>query len=395
MPASSHATEYDPNAPAALTAAIHINVISAAMLLIQPAFVQALVDRAAVSAAAAGAVAGTEMLGVAIGAMLVALASSQVGWRGSALLALSLMVIGTLASAWVPPAALGGARFIVGIGAGWIMSLSFEAVGRSRQPDRSFAWLVTAALSFGAAVVFALPALLDAVGLKGFLLLLAGYYATGFLVVMRLPPAAQPAALPQTDHAVRAVPSPMFMLSAPLRWLAIAAMFCYYVAQGAVWAYLALMGSARGLDDSAVAAGLTISQLAGLGAVLAAGALANRVTRSIALGIGIVGAGIVLWLLLGPQTALLYGVLVCAFNAAWNWTDPFLLGTMSAVDSSGRVMVWAVAWRLLGLAIGPFAAAQLLDGTDYSRVNALGILALAGALACLLAPLRGLRRSGR
>lgn len=393
MPSPPHATEYDPDAPSALAAAIHVNVISAAMLLIQPAFVQALVDRAAFPAAAAGEVAGAEMLGVAIGAVLVALFSRRVRWRGSSLLALGMIVGGTLASIWVTPAMLANTRLIAGIGSGWVMSLSFEAVGRSRHPDRNFAWLVTAALLFGAIVVFAMPALLEGLGLKGFLLLLAAYYATGALGVARLPAAAQTVAPPAAEST--AAVAKAIALPLPLRWLAVAAMFCYYVAQGAVWSYLALMGSARGLDDNAVAASLTVSQLAGLGAVLASGALAGHVTRSFALTVGIVGAGLALWLLLGPQTALIYAVLVCAFNAAWNWTDPFLLGTMAAVDTSGRVMMWAVAWRLLGLAIGPFAAAQLLDGADFSRVNVLGIAALGAALLCLLAPLRALRRRGR
>ena len=391
MPPSSHAPSYDPDAPVSVAAAIHINVISAAMLLIQPAFVQALVDRVGLSDAAAGNVAGAEMLGVAIGAMLVALLASRVNWRVSSMLALGVIVAATVGSIWAAPSSLGGVRLIAGIGSGWIMSLSFEAVGRSGAPDRNFAWLVTAALLFGAVVVFSMPWLLDVAGLRGFLLLLAAYYATGFLGVSRLPAAVQPRPTASNDLSTGSVPATQFRLAMPLRWLAIAAMFFYYIAQGAVWAYLALMGSARGLADAAVATSLTLSQLAGLVAVLAAGALAGRVARSLALPIGIIAAGIALWLLLGPQTAAMYGLLVCAFNASWNWTDPYLLGTMASADSSGRVMVWAIAWRLLGLAIGPFAAAQLIDGADYSKVIALGIAALGMALCCLFAPLRALQ----
>lgn len=376
---------YRPDAPATISSAIHLNVISAAVLLVQPAFVQALVERLGFGERVAGEIAAAEMLGVAIGAALFALLARRVPWRPTAAAAIAVMALGTLATA----AADGGGvflatRLVVGTGAGWIMSMSFEAVGRSRQPDRNFAWLVAVALIFGAIVVFAMPGLLDRAGMRGFLIGLAVYYATGLVVTARMPHGARPAQSSKDRDAT---------VPLPARRLAVAAMFLYYIAQGAVWSYLALMGTAHGLDADAVATAITLSQLAGLSAVLAASALALRVHRAVALAAGILAAGIALAGLVGPQTALTYTALVCVFNAAWNWTDPFLLGTMARVDASGRVMVWAIAWRLLGLAAGPFLAAMLVAEGELMRVSTLGIAMLCGSLLCLVVPLRALRRA--
>jgi predicted MFS family arabinose efflux permease len=394
MPASpATKSAYEPNRVRSIVGAIHINVISAAMLLIQPAFVQALVERLGFDSAAAGNIAGIEMLGVAAGAALAAMLAAHVPWRPASVLAIALMVASTLLS--VTPSTgegLGAARFVAGVGSGWLMSLSFEAVGRTRNPDRNFAWLVTCALLFGAAGVIALPAVLEVFGIAGVFVGLAAYYGSGLLAISSLPAAAQGGtATREGDASTPRIPQ----VDAWSRRLAVAAMFLYNVAQGAVWSYLALMGTAHGLDGDAVSLSLTASQLAGLAAVLAAGALTTTVTRMRALAIGIVGAGVVLFLLAGPQPALMYGALVCAFNAAWNWTDPYLLGTMAAVDSTGRVMVWAIAWRLLGLAIGPFIAALLVHGDDFSGVNALGVCALLASLACIARPLRALQAAGR
>lgn len=386
----------DPDSPATIAAAIHVNVISAAMLLVQPAFVQALVERAGYAERTAGFVAATEMFGVAAGAAFVALAGARLRWRPASVTALVLMVASTLLSAsMLAPAGFGALRFAAGVGSGVLMSISFSSVGATSSPDRNFAWLVTCALLFGAVVVWFMPPLLDSLGLGGVLRLLALYYASGLAVLALLPRGVPGRAAPAPGSGGAAAPSGAATPgpAALHRRLAVAAMFLYYVAQGAVWTYLALMGTAAGLDGPAVAAGLTASQLAGLCAVLVAGAIAGRVTRRRAIGAGVAAAGIALAALLGPQTALTYAALVCLFNAAWNWTDPFLLGTMAKVDATGRVMVWSIAWRLLGLALGPFVAAPLVSEGDYSAVSALGIVALIASFACLWLPMRALERA--
>ena len=389
-----HPARQSADSPSAIAAAIHLNVISAAMLLVQPAFVQGLVEQAGLDERSAGYVASAEMFGVAIGAAVVALGAARINWRTACIASVGGMaVLSAVSAAMLSTWLFMALRLLVGVGGGILMSISFAAIGKTSHPDRNFAWLVSCALTFGAVVVFAMPPLLEHIGLTGFLWLLSGYYATGLAAVRSLHDGT--ADHTQPSHPVEAAPGGTGIgISRLLQSLAVSAMFLYYIAQGAIWSYLALMGSARGLSATSIASSLTLSQLSGLGAVLLAAALANRILRDLALTIGILSATIALWALSGPQTALMYAVLVSLFNGAWNWTDPFLLGAMAAVDGTGRVMVWSIAWRLLGLALGPLFAALLLDGQDFSRVNALGITALMLALACIIPPLRALRRAG-
>jgi hypothetical protein len=82
---------------------------------------------------------------------------------------------------------------------------------------------------------------------------------------------------------------------------------------------------------------------------------------------------LVLVYLYGQFTALVYAVTVCVYNFAWNMSHPFLLAGMASFDRHGRVVVYAVAAQMLGLAVGPAFAASLLGEGDYSRVINAGI----------------------
>ena len=50
------------------------------------------------------------------------------------------------------------------------------------------------------------------------------------------------------------------------------------------------------------------------------------------------------------------------YNFAWNTTHPFLLGAMASFDKNGRVVVYAVAAQMLGLATGPAVSSSIGRG---------------------------------
>ena len=54
-------------------------------------------------------------------------------------------------------------------------------------------------------------------------------------------------------------------------------------------------------------------------------------------------------------------------------THPFLLAAMASFDKHGRVVVYAVAAQMLGLAVGPAFAASLLRDNDYTPIIWSGI----------------------
>lgn len=74
----------------------------------------------------------------------------------------------------------------------------------------------------------------------------------------------------------------------------------------------------------------------------------------------------------------------CLF--AWNMTHPYLLAAMASFDRSGKLVVYAVAGQMVGLAIGPALAASVLGDGDYSIIIKLGMGLFVVSLLVVLAP---------
>ena len=166
-------------------------------------------------------------------------------------------------------------------------------------------------------------------------------------------------------------------------------------AQGVMWAYLFLIGLNGGVEEQAVANGLMLSQFLGIAGAFVAAMAAHRYGRILPLFIGIVGGSAVLVFLFGSFTAFVYAATVCVYNFAWNLTHPYLLAAMASFDKHGRVVVYAVAAQMLGLAIGPAFAASLLGDGDYSRVIWAGISLFILSYLLILPPLLAHRNASR
>jgi MFS family permease len=192
--------------------------------------------------------------------------------------------------------------------------------------------------------------------------------------------------LPKSGESVVQVEADAVDLDATMKLLALLAMLSYFVAQGVVWAYLFLIGLEGGLTEQGVANGLTLSQFAGIAGALLAALVANRYGRTLPLGIGIIGGAVCLYFLVGQFEFLVFALAVGVYNFAWNMTHPYLLGAMASFDRKGRVVVYAVAMQMAGLAFGPMLAAAVIDAGDYANVNAFGAGLFVLSFALILPP---------
>jgi hypothetical protein len=135
-----------------------------------------------------------------------------------------------------------------------------------------------------------------------------------------------------------------------------------------------------------VANGLTVSQFAGIAGALGAALTAGRYGRALPLSIGILGGAATLYFLVGQFDAAIYLIAVSIYNLAWNFTHPYLLGAMASFDRRGRVVVYAVAMQMLGLAVGPSLAASVIREGIYVNVNLLGGALFLVSAALILPP---------
>lgn len=368
----------DANESRSLVSAILLGVVGPEVFIVQPGFVQGMVQYLGFDDRAAGYVASAEMFGIAATTVAMTFAAQRFNWRRVIAWSLAIMVATNLACTMVRDVTTFAVlRFATGIGAGGLISLSFTAIGLTRRADRNFGYLIMWVLTYGAFALLAMPTAYGLAGLTGVLWFFALFPLVALPWLKYFPVSGENTVQVEKD-AVN--------LPAPAKGLALAAMFAYFLAQGVVWAYLFLIGIAGGLTEQQVANGLTMSQFAGIAGALGAALTAGRYGRALPLLIGIVGGAMTLYFLVGQFSATLYLVAVSVYNLAWNFTHPYLLGAMASFDRRGRVVVNAVAMQMLGLAFGPSLAASVIEEGIYVNVNLLGGALFIASAALILPP---------
>ena len=368
----------DINSRSTLFSTFLVGVIAPEVFIVQPGFVQGLVEYVGFDDQGAGFAMTAEMFGLATTTILMTFTAHRVNWRsvivGSLIVMFLANVLCTLTTDLNTFMAL---RFLAGLGAGSLVSLSFAAVGLTGNPDRNFGLLIMWVLTYGAIVLWLMPSAYALAGMDGALWFFALFPLVAVPFIRNLPASGEGVAQVEED-AVN--------LTSGMKAMALAAMLAYFIAQGVVWAYLFLIGLAGGLSEQEVANGLTLSQFAGIAGALLAATMSNRYGRSLPLTVGILGGALCLYFLVGRYEFLVFALAVGIYNFAWNLTHPFLLAAMASFDRRGRVVVYAVAMQMVGLAIGPGLAASVISEGDYINVNWFGAGLFVMSLALILPP---------
>jgi MFS family permease len=367
-----------------LVAAILVGVIGPEVFIVQPGFVQGLVERLGFDERSAGYAASIEVWGITATTLLMTFFAHRFNWRKVIAGSLILVAVSNLLCIGVHDKLIFVLlRFLAGAGGGSLISLSFTTVGLTSNPDRNFGYLIMWVLLYGAVVLYLMPAAFALSGMTGPLLFFAAFPLTALPLV---------SAFPTNADNVAAVEADAVNLPTKLKSLALAAMFAYFVAQGVAWAYLFLIGTAGGLSEQQVATALTLSQFAGVAGALLPAMIGSRFGRWRPLSVGIAGGALALAFLIGHFEYLPFAIWVCVYNFFWNMTHPFLLGSMASFDRRGRVVVYAVALQMLGLAIGPALAATVIAPLHYDRVNWLAIAFFLVSWICILPPVLSQQR---
>ncbi len=369
---------YDVNRPISIISAIIIGVIGPSVFIVQPGFVQGLVAYLQFSDQDAGYVMMAEMSGIALSTIALIYYTTRVDWHKLLYIGALIMVVGNLFSIVVHDfTALMGLRFVVGMASGILISLSFTTVGLTRKVDFNFGLYIAAVLAYGAIGLLVMPNIFDIGGITALYIFFAAVAAIAFPFIRHLPHRGQNV----TEHAPDAIDLPT-----PFRTLALLAMLAYFLAQGIVWAYLFLIGIAGNLSEYNVAYALMLCQFFGIAGALTTTFLGNRWGRAIPLSLGIIAGLLSLTILRGEMTFFIFALGVCIFNYTWNVVHPYLLAAMASFDKQGRMVVYAIAAQMVGLAGGPGIAAYVIEEGNYWPVNLWGMVFFAASLIFILPP---------
>ena len=368
-----------------LFAVLLIHTIGPQTAVVLPGFVQGLVESLGFDDKQAGFIVSAEMTGMALATVTMIVLVGRVNWRHVFVISLLLVIIGNLASIVLNDfVAFCAIRFAVGVGSGWIIALAFAVIGLTAKADRNFGLAIMLVLVYAAVVFPVMPRAYATIGMTGVLIFFAAFALCGLPFVRYMPVSGEEARIEVATDAVD--------ISWRYKRMALAAMCLYFVANYAVWPYLFRIGIASGVSEQEVGNGLAISQFFGIAGAFTTTVIGARFGRSLPLTLGFLGSIVAFVVLFGPAEALLFTIIVCLYQYAWNMTHPYLLGAMASFDRTGKMVVYATAMQLVGISIGPFAAALVIVEGDYTNAIWLGLIIIVISLTLIMPPVRAQAR---
>ena len=364
----------DVNSRRSIIAIVYLAVVGPCVFILQPGFVQGLVENLGLTEQQAGFIASAEMFGLATTTVLLSFISSKIAWRKFVAICIVVCVLGNLASLGQTDFnTLAGIRYVTGLGSGGIISLTFTMMGLTERSDRNFGYIIVWVLTYGAFGLLLMPMAYTTVGMNGLLVFFAAFCAVGLTCVRHLPDSGEHVATGENTRT----------FSLPIKGSMLAAILSYNIAIGIVWAYLFLVGLEAGMAEQAVANALTVSQFLGIAGAFLAVLFEVRLGRLLPLAIGVIGGAASVLYLVGDIGAAEFWIGVCGFNFLWNLSMPYLLATLADFDIRGRMVVHGVSMQFIGYAVGPAIAAQLL-GFGYGVINTTAAILFVAAALLLL-----------
>ena len=357
-------------------AAVYVFVVGAAVFLILPIFVGALIDFVGLDDGQVGIVASAELCGTAVMSIWSFFWIKTWNWRSTvvfmAVLLTAVELLSIFTTSFLPLIVV---RFAAGMAASALLVIPIALIAKLPHSARIFAYAVAAEAAFQVIGVSLLPRVLNRFGIEGLFLSLALLSAIAIAVALVFMPRSLAKKSEDAGTAKK-----FFVRSSIAPMLALLGTAVYFANIGAIWAFIERMGHAGALSDTVIGDSLAISLIIGVGGALLASWLSDKHGQIRPLGISQLGQVAALLLLLLPITHATFLISIIIYNFCWNFALPYQMAVVARVDFAQRFVVWIIAAQSIGDAIGPGIAGQLTDGRNYDGVVVL-------ALCCLIVSL--------
>lgn len=365
-----------------LTIGIYMALVGYAVMVGIPVISTSWVNNLSFTDVEVGRVAGADLGGLAIGAVISAIFVAKVDRRymaiGAALVAIAANVLCIFYQSYEVTLWL---RLAAGIGAGAYTGVAVATIGGHSRPAFAFGLELFAFAGSQGAELKLLPYL----SIEGVYIALIATYVVGLLFISWLPrhpvdkgldievDVENPAGQHHAEH--QHVP-------AYVPWMVLTAVVFTYVNIGAYWTYIELATVDSDASSDWVASMLWISSVFSVIGCLFAVLLSNRYGLARPLLITLVfQASIVVMLVFGITNAAV-AISMFSFNFCWIFVDIYQAATIANVDHSGRFLAMLPAAQGLGNFLGPNIAASILAyGFGY---NGVFILCAAASITAML-----------
>jgi predicted MFS family arabinose efflux permease len=378
-----HRTEFDDWR--SLTIGIYMALAGYTVMVGLPVISTAWVNNLGLSAVEVGRVAGADLGGLAIGAVISAIYVARVDRRYLAAGAASIVIAANVLCMYLQSyEAMLWLRLAAGIGSGIYTGIAVATIAGHSKPAFAFGLELFAFAGSQGATLKLLPFL----SMNGVYVVLIATYVVGLLFISWLPRRPVDKALdveidveePSGKHHVEHKHVPAYV-----PWMVLAAIVLTYINIGAYWTYIELSTVDTAASPEWVASMLWISSVFSVIGCVFAVLLSNRYGLSRPLLVTLVfQASIVLMLVFGITNATV-AFSMFFFNFCWIFVDIYQAATIANVDHSGRFPALIPAAQGLGNFLGPNIAATVLAyGFGYNGVFIMCAMASIAAMLVYL-----------
>lgn|GEM_PF-95065 len=359
-----------------ISLALYMTLVGYGVLVGIPVISTAWVELLGFSEEQVGRVAGADLGGLALGAVLTSMVISRMNRRSLVLIGAGLAILANaLCTIYTDYEVVLWLRVLAGTGSGNYTAVAVANLGGSSKPARAYNMMLFAFAFSQALEMQVLPML----SMNGIYYTFIGAFALGLLLLHWIPRyPSQPLLDIEIDvaeasgrhhHEHRKVPR-------FVPWLCLAAIFFTYVNIGAYWTYIELASLDAGIDNDYTGKLLVWGSFSSLVGCLVATLISNRFGLARPLMLALVGMISAVFLLSTGMNDLSMLLSVRSFNLLWIFIDVYQMATVANVDHSGAFASLMPGAQGLGQIVGPNIAASLLGaGLGYSAVFSMGATA--------------------
>ena len=358
---------------------LYMTLVGYGVLVGIPVISTAWVNLLGFSEVEVGRVAGADLGGLSLGAVLTAFFIARVNRRLLVLIGIAIAVLANgLCIKMVEYEQVLWLRLLAGIGSGIYTAVAVASLGASSKPARAYNLMLFAFAFSQAAEMQFLPML----SMEGI------YWVFIVCFLITLPfvgwiPAFADTKAQSLDQDTSSANVGQMPIPTYVPWLCLIAIAITYINIGAYWTYIELAALADQATPSWVSKILVWASFCSLVGCAFATVLSNRFGLIRPLLVALLSMALAVGLLANGITDQKIFISVFSFNFLWIFVDVYQMSTIANVDKTGRFASIIPAAQGVGQIIGPNIAASLLGlSLGYSAVFILG--ASAGIVALLI-----------
>ncbi|QIC17102.1 MFS transporter [Providencia vermicola] len=272
---------------------------------------------------------------------------NRISWQKIAIISAIIFIIGNLISAFATTyTVLLIIRFIASFAGGTLMILCISSAGKTKNPSRMYAFWVLGQLALGTIGLLVLPPLFELYGLRIVYFILAACMLLSFPLIRAFPNVIM------SEEQHQSTPVNLKSTFAN-KAIAILAVLIFYIFLSQVWTFISVFGQNSGLNAEENGQVLAIATILGMIGAIIAAVISTRFKTSKLVLLGYTLLVISVLLLIASPTVVRFVIAALLFKFTWTFVLPFIMGAVSQLDTSGRLMNNMNLVIGGGMAIGP------------------------------------------